>query len=76
VNSYRKILGTPRSYRTSRPTRDFPSSEVGVLPPSSEYVDVYEIKTALNTYELRIDYETDDSEISAASRSSQPCCTF
>lgn len=58
----RKALGTPLVYRLSDPTRDVPSSRVGVLPPSSEYFDVYEIKTALNTYGLWINYEMDDSE--------------
>src|SRR5271157_1428682 len=58
----RKALGTPLVYRLSDPKRDVPSSMVGVLPPSSEYFDVYEIKTALNTYGLWINYSMDDSE--------------
>jgi hypothetical protein len=58
----RKALGTPLVYHLSDPTRDVPSSRVGVLPPSSEYTDAYEIKTALNTYELWTIYSMDDSE--------------
>ena len=58
----RKALGTPQIYRKSKPTRDFPSSAVGVIPPSNEYFDVYEIKTSLTAYELWINYSMDDSE--------------
>ncbi len=58
----RKALGTPLAYYLSNPPREVPSSRVGVLPPSSEYTDLYEIKTALNTYRLSAIYSMDDSE--------------
>jgi hypothetical protein len=58
----RKALGTPQVYRQSNPTRDFPSSAVGVVPPSHDYFDVYEINTPLTAYELWINYSMDDSE--------------
>jgi len=58
----RKAFGTPKSYRQSNPTRDFPSSAVGVMPPSNDYFDVYEIETPLSAYELWINYSMDDSE--------------
>src|ERR1035438_3058945 len=49
----RKAFGTPQIYRQSKPARDFPSSAAGVMPPSHDYHDVYEIKTSLNAYEDR-----------------------
>jgi hypothetical protein len=49
-------------YRESNPPRDYPSSAVGVMPPSHDYFDVYEIKTSLTAYELWINYSMDDSE--------------
>ena len=58
----RDALGTPQVYRQSKPTRDFPSSAVGVKPPSPDYFDVYEIKTSLTAYKLWINYSMDDSE--------------
>ena len=58
----REALGTPQIYRQTGTTLDFPSSAVGIKPPSDNYFDVYEIKTSLTAYELRIDYAMDDSE--------------
>jgi hypothetical protein len=58
----RKAFGTPQIYRQSKPARDFPSSAAGVMPPSHDYHDVYEIKTSLNAYDLEVQYAMDDSE--------------
>jgi hypothetical protein len=58
----RSILGTPQAYRQRSTTRYTPSSSVGVLPPSTEYYDVYEIKTSMNTYQLTLQYAWDGAE--------------
>jgi len=58
----RKILGTPLMYRDMKAHRAVSSDQAGVLPPSKDYDDVYELTTSLNTYELRTEYGLDDSE--------------
>jgi hypothetical protein len=58
----RKTLGTPMAYRDPNAKQRIPSDRAGLIPPSSRYQDIYVIKTLLNTYELSVEYASDDSE--------------
>jgi hypothetical protein len=57
----REIFGDPKAYWDGGGMRYLPE-QARAIPPSSAYMDVYEVSTALNTYEMRISYGSDDSE--------------
>jgi hypothetical protein len=58
----RKILGTPETYRDARVKRSVSKATVGEIPPSTVYQDIYEFQTPINSYELNIEYGSDNSE--------------
>jgi len=60
----RRILGVPKTYMDGRahPPAYVSRQTVGGIPPSRVYEDIYELQTPVNTYELNVEYESDDSE--------------
>jgi hypothetical protein len=60
----RRILGAPKAYMDGRahPPTHISRQTVGDIPPSRVYEDIYDLQTPVNTYELNVEYESDDSE--------------
>jgi len=60
----RKQLGTPNLYRQyiGDTRRDLFPDAAGVVPPKPGIGDVYELRTAMNSYEIEMQYSFDDSQ--------------